>query len=201
MAFRVARISGTLLAVITAVLLATALPAAAHNELRSSNPPSGATLDTAPAAVMLTFAEELIPGQTTVTVTGPSGSDAAAGPAQLSGPTVTVPVKPVAAGVYTVGYKVIAADGDPTESTFTFTLSAAAVPAPTTTTTTTSSTTSTPSPATSQVAPAVASDSSDTVWWPYVVVALGLILIAVLVVTVRRGRAGRPETPSQEEGR
>src|SRR5262245_56667045 len=88
------RAAGVLRAAITALLTVTVLPAWAHNELKSSDPKGGTTLDKAPAAVTLTFSEDLIQGQTTVTVTGPDGADASAGPAQLNGVTVSLPFKP-----------------------------------------------------------------------------------------------------------
>jgi hypothetical protein len=196
MAVRVIRAGGILLAVVLGVLLAGALPAAAHNELKSSNPAGGATLDTAPAAVVLTFAEALIQGKTTITVTGPDGANAAAGPAQLNGPTATVPLKPTAAGAYTVAYRVVADDGDVTNSNLKFTLTAAAVAPPVTTTTappTTTTTTTTTAPTTTTQAgtTAAAGTSSGTVWWPWVVGALVLILIVVLVLLLRRRRAGQ----------
>jgi len=194
MAVRVIRAGGTLLAVVLGVLLAGTLPAAAHNELKSSNPTGGATLDTAPAAVVLTFAEALIQGKTTITVTGPDGANAAAGPAQLNGPTATVPLKPTAAGAYTVAFRVVADDGDVTNSNVKFTLTAAALAPPLTTTTPpppTTTTTTAPTTTTQADTTAAANTSSGTVWWPWVVGALVLILIVVMVLLLRRRRAGQ----------
>jgi hypothetical protein len=195
MAVRVIRAGGTLLAVVIGVLLAGALPAAAHNELKSSNPAGGATLDTAPTAVVLTFAEALIQGKTTITITGPDGANAAAGPAQLNGPTATVPLKPTAASAYTVAYRVVAPDGDVTNSNVKFTLTAAALAPPVTATTTppptTTTTTTAPTTTTQANTTAAASTSSGTVWWPWVVGALVLILVVVMVLLLRRRRAGQ----------
>lgn len=187
----ITRTVGILLAAITA-LLATALPAFAHNEFKSSDPQGGATLDTAPTSVVLTFSEELIDGQAKITVTGPDGANASTGTARLSGATATLPFKPTAAGAYTVAYKVVADDGDVTNSSFTFTLTAAAVPAPSTTSTTPTTATTPTTPATP--APATNTTSSGTPWWPWLVG--GLVVIAVLVVVavlvVRRRRSGTP---------
>lgn len=209
MAFRGVRATGAVLAVVIGALLATALPAVAHNELKSSDPQKGATLSTAPAAVVLTFAEALTPGATTITVTGPDGVSAAAGPAQLNGPVATVPLKPPMAGAYTVAYRIIADDGDVTDTNFAFTLTAAAIPAPATTSTapttttatsttaTTATTATTTSPEPSQAGPtAAATTNSGTTWWPWVVGALALVLIVVAVPLLRRRRAGRTGTPS-----
>ncbi|MFD1049557.1 copper resistance protein CopC, partial [Kibdelosporangium lantanae] len=71
----ITRTVGILLAAIS-TLLVTAFPALAHNEFKSSNPAGGATLDTAPTSVTLTFSEELIDGQATFTITGPDGASA-----------------------------------------------------------------------------------------------------------------------------
>jgi hypothetical protein len=181
MAFR--RI-GVLLAASCALLLVTALPAAAHNELKSSNPAAGATVDTPPDKIVLTFAEDLIPGKTTITVTGPDGANVAAAEAALSGPTATIPITAAHAGAYTVAYKVTADDGDVTNSKLTFTL---ALTAATTTTTTTTS-----APTTAPQAQNTANSDSGTTWWPWLVGALALILIAVLLlVFLRRRRANR----------
>jgi copper resistance protein C len=181
------RAAATLLILIGAVLLAVASPASAHNELGSSNPKSGDQLDAAPAAVVLTFGEDLIPGQTTITITGPDGALASAGDAQLSGAVATIPLKPTAAGAYTVAYKVVADDGDVTDSSLKFTLTAAAIPTPTTTTTTTTTT----SAAQTSAAPAAAQNTANegTTWWPYLVGALVIILIVVIVVVMRRRRS------------
>jgi hypothetical protein len=145
----------------------------------------------------LTFAEALIPGKATFTVAGPDKANAAAGPAQLNGPTATIPLKPTAAGAYTVAFRVVADDGDVTNSSVKFTLTAAAVAPPVTTTTapptTTTTTTTTTAPTTTTRASTTqaANTSSGTVWWPWVVGALVLILIVVLVLLLRRRRAGQ----------
>ena len=182
MARTVGRVAGTLLATVTTLMLATALPALAHNEFKSSNPKDGATLDTAPTAVELTFSEDLIDGQTTVTLAGPDGADTSAGTAQLSGAKVSVPLKPTKAGAYTVTWKVVADDGDVTNGAFKFTLSAAAIPTP-------SSTTETP---TSSAAPTTAADNtgSGTPWWPFLAGGVLVLIAVVVVVVLRRRRAG-----------
>jgi methionine-rich copper-binding protein CopC len=190
MARTVGRVAGTLLATVTTLMLATALPALAHNEFKSSNPKDGATLDTAPTAVELTFSEDLIDGQTTVTLAGPDGADTSAGTAQLSGAKVSVPLKPTKAGTYTVTWKVVADDGDVTDGTFKFTLSAAAIPTPSSSsaTPTPSSTTQTPT-SSAAPAPAAGNTSSGIPWWPFLVGAL-VLLAVVVVVVLRRRRAG-----------
>ena len=189
-----------LLAAVTALLLATALPAAAHNELKSSNPAAGATVDTPPDKVVLTFSEDLVRGKTSVTVTGPDGADLAADELRIDGPTVTVPIKEAHAGAYTVAYKVVADDGDVTDSKLTFTVALSganppttapttAAPTTTTTTTTTPAPPTTSAPASSAQNTAASSDDSGTTWWPWLVAVLAVILIAVVLLVLRRRRA------------
>lgn len=188
-----------LLAAVTALLLATALPAAAHNELKSSNPAAGTTVDTPPDKIVLTFSEDLVRGKTSVTVTGPDGADLAADELRIDGPTVTVPIKEAHAGAYTVAYKVVADDGDVTDSKLTFTVAltganppttAPTTAAPTTTTTTTTTAPQTTSaPASSAQNTAANSDDSGTTWWPWLVAILAVILVAVVLLVLRRRRA------------
>jgi methionine-rich copper-binding protein CopC len=184
------RRAGLLLAAVLTLLVATALPAAAHNELKSSNPAAGASVDTPPQQIVLTFSEDLIPGKTTVTVTGPDGANAASGQTTLDGPVATVPISAAHAGVYTVAYKVVADDGDVTDTKFTFTLALTAVTTTTVPTTTTTVPTTTTAPPTTSAAPAntAASSDSGSNWWIWLVVALAVILIAVVLLILRRRR-------------
>lgn len=205
------RRAGTLLVAVCTLLLVTALPAAAHNELKSSNPKAGATLDTVPQAVTLTFSEKLVPGQTNVSVAGPDGANVS-GELKLDGVTVTVPVGITKPGLYVVAYHVVASDGDVTDKKFTFTLAPNAAPpvpppaqvtttpppAPTTTVPPTTTTTTPPTTSTAPTAqPQTAASSSDsgTTWWPWLVIGLAVIAAAVALVIVRRRRSAT-ETPS-----
>ncbi|MBC6449839.1 copper resistance CopC family protein [Actinokineospora xionganensis] len=185
MAHRTSRVVGVLFSVIAATLVATATPALAHNSLKSSDPKADSVLDAAPAAVTLTFTEELTPGETTLTVTGPDGA-VASGDAGVAGATVSVPFRPTVPGAYKVAYRVTGHDGDATSNSLTFTLSAAAVP--TTTTAAPNTTTSAVAPTTT--APRGESDvvDSDTQWWPVAAGVLALVALGVLLA-VRRKRA------------
>lgn len=186
---RIGGTAGVLLAGVATLLLVSAVPAAAHNELKSSTPAKGASLDAAPAAVVLTFAEDLIQGKTTITITGPDGASAATGEAQLAGPVATVPFKPTAAGAYTVAYKVTADDGDVTNTNFKFTLTAAAIAPPPTTTTTTTTTTTAPTTTAQPQPAAAASTDSGTTWWPWLVAGLAAVILIAVVLLILRRRA------------
>lgn len=95
-------------------LLLPAAPAAAHAVLESSSPVDGSRVATAPATVTFTFDEAVqLPADAT-TALSDHGVRVDSGPAGLknSGKTVVVPLrKALAAGAYTVSYRVVSADG------------------------------------------------------------------------------------------
>ena len=100
--------------------LGVASPALAHTRLVSSDPQPGTTVDHPVAGIMLSFTDPLLDGYATITVTGPDGQASAAGPAQISGRSVTQPVGALASGNYRVGWRVVSTDGHPVEGTFMF---------------------------------------------------------------------------------
>ncbi|HVK25728.1 MAG TPA: copper resistance CopC family protein [Actinokineospora sp.] len=182
-----------------AFVLVTATPAFAHNSLKSSTPAKGTTLDAAPPAVSLTFAEALDPTTTTVTITAPDGTGAAGKP-ELADKTATVAFTPTVAGEYKVAYSVRSHDGYVSNESFTFTLSAAAVPAATKVTTTTAAPTTEPSTtaATTTAAaethsdthPAAAeTDTGSTPWWPWALGGLVVLFVGGGIVALRRRKA------------
>ncbi|MFG6191333.1 copper resistance protein CopC [Nonomuraea sp. JJY05] len=114
---------------LTVLLLAFAAagiapPAAqAHNVLVSSDPKDGATLPAAPARVTLVFDQAVRQGYAQVGVTGPDGSSWADGSAEVAAERVSVRVKPLpSGGAYTVGYRILSADGHPVTGKISFTL-------------------------------------------------------------------------------
>ncbi|MEV4626159.1 copper resistance CopC family protein [Micromonospora sp. NPDC049523] len=107
------------------VLAAMPAPAWAHNELRASNPAKGAQLASAPAQVVLDFAERLNPKFTTVAVTDKAGAVVGAGQPEVSGPRAVQRLRqPLDAGDYTVAYRVVSVDGHPVSGKLTFTVTA-----------------------------------------------------------------------------
>ncbi|OZF39782.1 hypothetical protein CH294_06045 [Rhodococcus sp. 14-2483-1-1] len=128
------------LAVIAAtVLAATTLsiaPASAHAALQSSNPAENAALDAAPDEVTLTFNQAVQSNFATVTVIAPDGIDWAASDPTVDGSTVTVDLDGLgAAGEYTIGYRVVSADGHPITGSVPFQLTQASPAAATPSTT------------------------------------------------------------------
>ena len=97
--------------------------ASAHTELIASDPADGAVLQSAPAAVTLTFSEELVGLQPVLLVTGPDGQANHAGEPRLDAATLAIDVAPLTVpGVYSVAYRVVSADGHPVEGQISFTL-------------------------------------------------------------------------------
>ncbi|MFJ3658721.1 copper resistance protein CopC [Streptomyces nigra] len=113
--------------------LAVAAPqAAAHTELDISSPGANAELAGLPPSVTLTFSDAMTQKYAKVAVTSPDGTPAAAGKPQVTGKTVTLALKPTSPpGQYTVGYRVVSADGHPVSGSYTFTVAATTSPTPT----------------------------------------------------------------------
>ncbi|SCG34168.1 copper resistance CopC family protein [Micromonospora humi] len=126
--------AAALAAVLTALLLAPATPAAAHNALQSATPAQDARLTAAPTSVTLRFRQRLNPEFTTIVLSDadrrkvPTGAPAVAGTAG----TVTVD-QPLANGTYTVAYRVVSADGHPVQGSYRFTVADPAAPTASTT--------------------------------------------------------------------
>lgn len=109
-------------------LLGLATPAFAHNSLTSSNPANAASVDVGPQTVELTFDQPVQEGDglNSVAVTGPDGSHWEAGPAKVDSNVVSAPVRELGPkGTYTIGYRIVSADGHPVSGELTFTLTKA----------------------------------------------------------------------------
>ncbi len=186
-----------------AFVLLAMTPAAAHDELVSTDPADGATVDVAPDQVVLTFTRPALELGTEVLVTGPDGAAVSEGPARLVDATV---VQPLAAsrpaGAYRVDWRVTSEDGHPISGTLAFT-AAGAVPAaePTTQAPPATAPAQSPSPAPSDLvaAPIIAptdaavappDDSESGTSGRSTGKALAVLaVVAALLVAVRLGRA------------
>jgi len=127
------RITSTSWTVVGAIALTGALtlapiglgllsPAAAHSEITTTNPASGATLTTPPRQVVLTFNEEIKDVGDGIVVTAPDGARLDSGEAVIKGTKATQALKPLAiAGAHTVRYRIVSADGHVVSSQYTFT--------------------------------------------------------------------------------
>lgn len=167
---RVLRAAAVTLLAALALLLGTA-PAFAHSRLISTDPVDGASLDSGPQQVSLTFNESLTPGFNTVTVVGPDGLRYEAGDVVLEGPTVSTGVAPLGpAGRYEIGYRVISADGHPVTGSVAFTLTT-----PGTGTGVAPPATADGPAAAADAAPALPGQGGGMPVWPWVVGVLVLI--------------------------
>ncbi|TKV60934.1 copper resistance protein CopC [Nakamurella flava] len=189
----------TLAAVVSVVaavvlLLAGALPAAAHNTLTGSDPAAGGVVAALPGTFTLTFNDQVKDQFVTVVLT-PDG----AGPITLSptvdGATVTATLpatatpaaEPGGDRAYRLGYRVISADDHPISGSIDFTVG-------TTATVFGPGTPVTAAAAGPTAADAVADDGTATSWWMVaaaVVVAAG---VAGLVITRRRSHRDDADT-------
>ncbi|WP_224301176.1 copper resistance CopC family protein [Streptomyces olivaceus] len=170
----------------------TAPQAAAHTDLESSSPGADATLAGLPPRVTLTFSDPMTEKYAKVAVTTADGTSAAQGEPQVSGQQVTLALNSTApSGRYTVGYRVVSADGHPVSGSYTFTVkdrTAAAsppgqVPAPA------------PAPESPKAAAANASDGGDSGATVLLVGGTGALVVGVGAASVfatrrRRSRRG-----------
>lgn len=149
---------------------------AAQPTLTGSDPAEGATLDTAPRKITLTFSEPVEPELVVILVTGGDGHTWRVGEISASGNTVTMPVTPSGpAGRCTADY-FIADETHPVRGEIRFTL---AKPAPS----------SAPEPTSAQAAPdPITNEPDDSGGIPmWLWLALGAVLLGVAVGVVISG--------------
>ncbi|WP_051814695.1 copper resistance CopC family protein [Streptomyces iakyrus] len=175
---------------VLAVLAVSAPRAAAHTELDTGSPGANTTLAGLPPQATLTFSDTMTQKYAKVAVTGPDGESAATGVPQVEGKTVTLPLDTASsAGRYTVGYRVVSADGHPVSGSYTFTVKEtnSAGPSPST-----AESADAPSPRAARQAEAdeAGGESSGTRVTAIVGGVLALIVAAVGAYVARRRRAG-----------
>ncbi len=170
------------------VLALTAAPASAHAALTSASPEKDATV-AAPSEIVLTYSDPVrLPR---VVVTDASGAQHQAGSPRAVDNKVTQAVNgTLPNGKYTVGWRVVSADGHPVDGTYTFTVkgspsesgasggSASAAPAP--------------APASSQAATTSGEDSGGSSGW------LWIGLIALVVAAAGGAVAWLRRSPAQD---
>ncbi|MGN2642130.1 MULTISPECIES: copper resistance CopC family protein [Nocardia] len=181
--------TATAVALIAAALASTGATASAHSELEGSDPAPSAVLDTTPTAVTLTFNQRIAQQFATVSVMGgPADEQWVAQGVTVDGPTVRATLRPgLPAGQFTVGYRVVSADGHPITGSYGFTVTALAAPSPS------AGAAALDTAAAPPPAPATADTKTDTdtgfpILW---VLALAGVLIAAGLAVVLRG--GRPK--------
>lgn len=99
-------------------------PAAwAHAFLDHASPAVGSAVPTAPAAVTLSFTQEIEPAFSSLTVTNQAGQRVDLGNARVvpgAAAQLQVGLRPLMPGTYTVSWHVVSVDTHPTEGSFTF---------------------------------------------------------------------------------
>ncbi|MCX4920029.1 copper resistance CopC family protein [Streptomyces sp. NBC_00687] len=172
-------------AAVAAVGVAAPL-AVAHTELDATSPAANAALAGLPPSVTLTFSDKMAKKYAKVAVTGPDGKPAATGEPDVRGKTVSLALKPVPApGRYTVGYRVVSADGHPVAGSYVFTLKEATRPSPSAAAPASSS----PSPATPAPGPERKAAKSSISGWALAGAALLALGAGVGVYAFRRRHA------------
>jgi len=184
-----------------AASLGFAGPAAAHDVLLSSDPADGSAVQTAPTSVSLTFDQPVQDFEPVVTVTGPDGQSYQSGSPTVDSTVVTNAVGPLTvAGDYVIAYRVVSADGHPVvgEVKFQFTGAPASATSPRTSaaagspsgpSSAISASAASSSAPVSTAAVAPTSSSSGLSGWVWAALALAAVLIiAAVVVVLRRPR-------------
>ena len=107
-----------------AALVLRADHAAAHAFLRTASPAVGASVQTAPAQVVIDFTEGVEPAFSTITVQDAGGARVDAGDVHLAGGQahLAVGLKPLPPGTYTVIWHATSVDTHRTEGRYSFTV-------------------------------------------------------------------------------
>lgn len=157
--------------------------AVAHTELLARSPEQGAVLDAAPKTIRLTFTEELGGGSLAVAT---SGRSVAAGPARVDAAEIVLDVAAGSpAGVWTVAYRVVSADGHPITGQYQFTVKpGSAKPTPNRSETPSSTPSPTASNTPTSTAPPAGAHTGRAHESPAVEVAVTVIALVALVVGV-----------------
>lgn len=99
--------------------------AAAHTALSGSDPAADSSLKSPPTTITLTFTEDIDPTFVNVVLSGSDGQSWISGDPRVDGPRVITAVQQdlPPSGTYTVGYRVVSADGHPVSGSYTFSMS------------------------------------------------------------------------------
>lgn len=111
----------TVLAASTVVLLAAALPAAAHTYLEGSEPGEGATVSEEVTGIVLEFNQAVNQTIAAIEVTAPDGTSLGDGPVRIDEAVVQRAIAPPPVeGRYVVSWRIVASDGHPLKGRFAF---------------------------------------------------------------------------------
>lgn len=110
------------------VVLAPGGMASAHDELISSDPADGETVDEAPEELVLTYSANIATVGAQLQITDEDGNDVADGDPEVVGTDLIQALTELGSGDYEVVWRVTSSDGHPISGTFGFTVAAAAEP-------------------------------------------------------------------------
>jgi methionine-rich copper-binding protein CopC len=124
-----------LAAVLTFVaLLLAGGPASAHDQLLSSDPKDGATLDEHPASITLTFSAAPLDTGIEIALVGPDGAATQGRDIQVDDEVVTAQLdEGLPPGEYDVAWHVVSSDGHPIDGEFSYAVEGSAEPTETAT--------------------------------------------------------------------
>lgn len=192
--------AGLVLGVVAVV--ATAVPAFAHDQLLSSTPADGEQLATAPTTISMTFSGELLVLDESATgavvlVVDETGADWATGAVTVSGSEVTAELKPgMPVAGYQVRWQVVSEDGHPISGVIPFTVGDAEPMATASTPDDgAQSTTASPAATTDQIA-----DESSGAFRVLLVGGIGAALAVLVLVVIRILRRPRTAAATPETG-
>ncbi|WP_010532594.1 copper resistance CopC family protein [Brachybacterium squillarum] len=176
---RLRALPASLLALLAALLVAAVMipaPALAHDTLVSADPEDGASFETSPEEVTLTYSADILDVGPVVQIADAEGETVAELTPEVDGPEVTAAIEDsLPAGDYAVQWRVVSSDGHPIEGTQTFTVEQD--PATEETTEAAEPTAS----ASAEASPAEGADSGDS---GSPVLLIAIIGVAVLVVAL-----------------
>lgn len=115
-----------LLALAAALLLALALappPAHAHDTLIATDPEDGATLETSPEQITLTYSANILDVSPVVRISDEDGELLTEITPRVDGPDAIADItEPLPAGTHTIQWRVVSSDGHPIEGALTITV-------------------------------------------------------------------------------
>jgi methionine-rich copper-binding protein CopC len=180
---------------VLAALIVPSAPAYAADTLVKTSPKAGATLDTAPRQIALTFSGKPQEDGTEVQVTGPDGKQAVSGDAKFQDTSVIVGFDPTAVGEYKVDWKATSADGETASGSWGFNLTSTTPPAGAAQ----AANTTGAGAGTGRVTISPLTQLLSTPWWVWVGVGAAVVIAAVAIIgnqtaqSAQLARRGRHE--------
>ena len=183
------------LSLLSATFIGGALPASAHADLETTNPVDGASLESAPASITLSFNSKILDGTAELAVSNSAEELVAGVIAEIAQTKVTAiwPAE-LPGDTYKVSYRIVSEDGHPVTGSFSFSYpdSVAASPSESTSESTSASSSVEPEVSTAEaplaeptsttsVTADTGSDSSSSLGWVLGFLAIGLVVAGYFI--------------------